>query len=145
MKSVIALMMMQLLGSCKEIPWLPDHFDEWLALVKMVKEHVYCFSTCKALRSSYGEMHRCLKLRFLDWPIFTRKHRLRVVIPLLRVGDHVHIETLGWPFWFDGRVAKIARAAITFDRDKDDEKEIIVDEPYVVRRTKIVYVELVSF
>ena len=134
-------MMFQLRESCsKAIPCPPDGFDEWFALVMMVKEHVYWFSTCKGLRGAYAETHRRLKLRFIHWPLFSRAQRLRAVIPMLRVGDDVRVETLGWPHWFNGRVARTNRATITFN-DQDDNNE----EPMRVRVNRITYVQLLWF
>ena len=130
---VIEIMMVQLRDCCKVIPWLPDQFDAWFALVNMVKEHVYCFSSCKVLRALYAETHRRMKLQFLHWPIFSREERVRAAIALLRVGDVLDVGVFGG-YDFVGVVMRAGRRIVTFKTDdKDDES------PYSVRANKITY------
>jgi hypothetical protein len=130
---ILELSLTRLYEDCKTIPHCPDRFDEWFALVMMVKDYVQWFSACKAYRNATAETHRRLRLRFINWPIYSREQRLRAALPLLRVGDKVHVETMDYQ-WFDGTVQHLARHAVTFDDGED--------EPLVVRKSKINYLEL---
>ena len=72
-----------------------DHgFDQWLDLVRMVKDHARYFSSCRRLCSLCSETLRLLMFRFVHWPLFSRELRIRTLMPMLRVGDIVEIEML---------------------------------------------------
>ena len=134
MFSLMELMLYGLYEDCKTIPCCPDGFEGWLALVMMVKDYVQWFSTCRAYRNLAAEIHRRLRLRFIDWPVYSRAQRLRAAIPLLRVGDRVHVESSGF-WWCDGTVRHLARRTVTFDNGEYDELK-------VVRKSEIIYLEL---
>ena len=120
----------------KELPciWLPNHFDAWHHLMHMVKDHVYMLSTCKTFRGVYEETHRRLKLLFVDWPCFDQRSRLRIVTPLLCIGDRIFLEISH---------CEVKCTVVSHSRSKRVFEFMSEDETIRVKVSKITNVQLI--
>jgi hypothetical protein len=83
-------------------------YSDCQLLVEEVKEHIYLISTCKRLRQAFAEMHRKFKLRFVEWPLYSRPQRVKAAIKLLEMGDCVIMCLKKSPWLIRGTVTALS-------------------------------------
>ncbi len=119
--------------------WDTSPYDDYHLFVEEVKEHVYLISACKKLRLAFAETHRKLKLRFFDWPLYSRPQRVKAAIMLLELGDCVIMCLKKSPWLVRGTVTALSASKQVLTIKWHAEYGLEGDEAFVrVRASQVV-------